>query len=104
MSFPPAAPFPGVPKSDFSVFKSSSGPHGSDEPWVALTVGGAYTLVFRGLAGEDRWFVRTDEYAGVCAALAFEHELVIPPGGSLSRDLRVLVADGVLAPEQISDR
>jgi Methane oxygenase PmoA len=80
---------------------ASDDPHGSAEPWVAMTVDDAYTLVFRGLAGDDRWFVRTGEYAGVCAALAFDHPLVIPADATISRDIRVLVADGVLTRDQI---
>ena len=80
---------------------TSDEPNGSAEPWVALTVDGDYTLVFRGLSGDDRWFVRTDEYAGVCAALAFEHELRILPGATIGRHIRVLIADGVLSRAQI---
>ena len=71
-------------------------PNGSAGEWVALTVAGAYTLVFDGLTGADRWFVRTGEYAGVCAALAFEKPLTIRAGETLTRQLNVLVADGVL--------
>jgi hypothetical protein len=82
--------------------EGSEEPNGSADPWVALTVNDDYTLVFRGLSGDDRWFVRTDEYAGVCAALAFEHELTIPPGETISRHIRVLIADGVLTRSQIS--
>jgi hypothetical protein len=75
---------------------------GSAEPWMALTVGGAYTLVFVGLSGDDRWFVRSaGEYAGVCAALAYERPLTIAAGATLSRRIRVLVADGELTGEQI---
>ncbi|HET6529408.1 MAG TPA: PmoA family protein [Actinoplanes sp.] len=73
--------------------------NGSAAPRVELSVGGAYTLVFEGLAGDDRWFVRAGEYAGVCAALAFDKPLTIPAGGTLSRDLSVLIADGVLPAE-----
>jgi hypothetical protein len=76
--------------------------NGSAEPWVAVTGLGAYTLVFRGLRDADRWFVRTGDYVGVCAALAFEHELVVPAGGTLSRRVSVLVADGVLTRDQIA--
>ncbi|WP_127507468.1 PmoA family protein [Actinoplanes solisilvae] len=68
---------------------------GSADPSLALTVDDSYTLTFRGLAGDDRWFVRTDEYIGVCAALAYEKPLVIPPGDTLSRHVRVLVQDVV---------
>jgi Methane oxygenase PmoA len=75
--------------------------NGSAEPWAAVTVRDAYTLVFRGLSGDDRWFVRTGDYVGVCAALAFERELVIPPDGTLSRRISVLVADGALTRDQI---
>lgn len=77
--------------------------NGSAEPWVALTGPGPYTLVFRGLRDDDRWFVRTANggYAGVCAALAFEKPLVIRPGLPCARHLTVLVADGLLTRERI---
>jgi len=80
---------------------SGADPHGSAEPWVALTVGSAYTLVFRGLAGDDRWFARTGDYNGVCAALAFENPLTIKPGTPLTREIRVLIADGPLSRDDI---
>ena len=71
---------------------------------MALTVGGAYTLVFEGLSGDDRWFVRdAGEYAGVCAALAYDRPLTIAGGSALSRRIRVLVADGELTRAQISE-
>jgi hypothetical protein len=75
--------------------------NGSDEPWLALTVHDAYTLVFRGLAGDDRWFVRTGEYPGVCAALAYERPLAIAAGDTVRRRLAVLVADGTLTRDQV---
>lgn len=77
--------------------------NGTTDPWVALTGPGPYTLVFRGLTDNDRWFVRTENggYAGVCAALAFDKELVLRPGTPLSRTLTVLVADGLLTRNQI---
>jgi hypothetical protein len=78
--------------------------NGSDEEWVAITGSGPYTLVFRGLRGDDRWFVRTGEggYNGVCAALAFEKTVTVTPDAPLERDLTVLVADGALTREQIT--
>lgn len=78
--------------------------NGSGEPWVAISGSGPYTLVFRGLQGDDRWFVRTGEggYNGVCAALAFEKTVTVTPAAPLERDLTVLVADGTLTREQIS--
>jgi hypothetical protein len=81
--------------------ESSDDPNGSADPWVAMTVDDAYTLVFRGLEGDDRWFVRTSEYAGVCAALAYSEPLVLSPGATLERNLTVLIADGVLTRSQI---
>ena len=80
---------------------AGEGGHGSAEPWLALAVGDAYTLVFRGLADRDRWFVRTDDYPGVCAALAYDQPLTIPAGTTISRRLTVLVADGTLTPDQL---
>jgi hypothetical protein len=77
-------------------------PHGSAEPWVAVTVDDAYTLVFRGLADDDRWFVRTGEYTGVCAALAFDHPLILQADATVTRDIRVLIADGVLTRDRIA--
>lgn len=71
----------------------SSAGNGSDDPALTLTVDDSYRLVFSGLAGDDRWFVRTEEYIGVCAALAYTDPLVIPPGDTLRRDIRVLITD-----------
>lgn len=70
--------------------------HGSRAATLTLSVDDRYTLTFRGLAGQDRWFVRTEDYIGVCAALAYEKPLVIAPGDTLTRHLRVLVRDGVV--------
>jgi len=70
--------------------------NGSAEPWLAFRGAGPYTLVFRGLADDDRWFVRTGIYPGVCAALAFERPLVLPAGAAVARTVTVLVADGWL--------
>jgi hypothetical protein len=80
---------------------STDSPNGSAEPWVAMTVDDAYTVVFRGLADADRWFVRTGEYAGVCAALAYSEPLIVHPDTAISRDITVWVVDGVLSRDQI---
>jgi hypothetical protein len=83
--------------------ESPADPHGSADPWLALVVADRYTLVFSGLAGDDRWFVRTDDYVGVCAALAFTDPLPVKPDEPLSRHVRVLVADGALSRTQIAE-
>ncbi|MCU7727419.1 PmoA family protein [Actinoplanes sp. KI2] len=82
---------------------TTDAPHGTADRWLAVTVADRYTLVFEGLAGADRWFVRTEEYVGVCAALAFDEVLAIEPGAPLARTVSVLVADGVLTGSQIED-
>jgi hypothetical protein len=76
--------------------------NGSAEPWVAVTVDDSYTLVFEGLADADRWFVRTADYVGVCAALAFTDPLVLAAGEILERRVTVLVADGALSRDQVT--
>lgn len=74
--------------------------NGSASPWLSFSAespdGGPYTLVFTGLSGADRWFVRAAGYPGICVALAFEEPLNLDSGQSLTRRHRVLVADGVL--------
>ncbi|HTF09916.1 MAG TPA: DUF6807 family protein, partial [Asanoa sp.] len=77
--------------------------NGSATPWLALTGPGPYTLVFRGLDGDDRWFVRTGIYPGVCAALAFDHPLVVTPEAPVVRQLTVLVADRALTRAEVAD-
>ncbi|MEV6344019.1 PmoA family protein [Actinoplanes sp. NPDC051851] len=81
---------------------SGEDPHGAVTPWLAMIVDDAYTLVFRGLAGNDRWFARTGDYNGVCTALAWEDPLVIKPSEPLTRHVRVLVADGRLSADEIT--
>jgi hypothetical protein len=84
-----------LPTGSAVAFTSDgSEPHGSEAAWVGVTVDEAYTLIFEGLEGKDRWFVRTGEYNGVCAALAFETPLVIPASETLSRRIRVRIVDG----------
>jgi hypothetical protein len=81
--------------------RSTGEPHGSADPWLALTVRDSYTLVFRGLRDADRWFCRTTDYVGVCAALAWSDPLAVRPGVPLRREISVLVADGRLSREDI---
>ncbi|MFI5891475.1 PmoA family protein [Actinoplanes sp. NPDC051513] len=81
----------------------SDSPHASADPWLAVTVADRYTLAFQGLADGDRWFARTEEYVGVCAALAFTDPLPIKPAHPLTRTIHVLVADGALSRPQIEE-
>jgi len=41
----------------------------------------------------EQWFVRRDEYPGICAALAFDQPLAVPVGATLSRAYRIRIAD-----------
>jgi hypothetical protein len=91
---------PGVPEVFTSTVDGEEKCNGSADPWLAVR-GDGYTLVFSGIEGEDRWFVRAADYPGVCAALAWERPLAIPAGGALSRRYSVLVADGALDRETI---
>lgn len=94
---------PGAASTFTAKSDGEHGVNGSDEPWVALIGPGPYTLVFRGLADDDRWFVRTGIYPGVCAALAFERPLVVAAGTTVDRQLTVLVADGELTRDQVEE-
>jgi hypothetical protein len=91
---------PGVPEVFTSTVEGEEKCNGSADAWLAVR-GAGYTLVFSGIEGEDRWFVRAADYPGVCAALAWERPLVIPAGGTLTRRYKVLVADAVLDRETI---
>lgn len=91
---------PGRPEVFTSTVEGEEKCNGSADPWLAVR-GAGYTLVFSGIEGDDRWFVRAADYPGVCAALAWERPLTIPAGGTLSRRYSVLVADGALERETI---
>ncbi|WP_345472043.1 PmoA family protein [Glutamicibacter ectropisis] len=84
--------------------------HGSLSPWLAFSadffseaVGlsqrgtghGEATLIFCSDEG-DPWFVRSSGYPGVGSSLAWDAPVVLEPGTSLTRRLRVLVVDGRL--------
>ncbi|MYS70320.1 oxidoreductase, partial [Streptomyces sp. SID5926] len=84
-------------------------PMGSSARWLAY-VGehdgrdGHATLVFEHAPSNDHsgekgthpahWFVRSDPFAAVAPSWAFHEELVLPPGETLARAYRVVVADG----------
>ncbi|MFE4369196.1 PmoA family protein [Streptomyces sp. NPDC056835] len=82
---------------------------GTQAPWVAYSgefdgIDGHATLVFAhapendhtGAGGQHpaHWFVRSDPFAAVAASWSFYEELVLPPGDTLTRRWRVIVADG----------
>ncbi|WP_175409518.1 PmoA family protein [Streptomyces sp. TRM64462] len=82
---------------------------GCQAEWLAYTgehdgADGHATVVFAhapendhtGAAGAHpaHWFVRTEPFAAVAPSLAFFDELVLPPGETLARRYRVLIADG----------
>jgi hypothetical protein len=74
---------------------------GTRHDWVAFTGqhddGRSATLVFSDTSVQDeptRWFVRSAEYPGVCAAPFFDTEVVIAPGGTFRFTGAIAVADG----------
>jgi hypothetical protein len=71
--------------------------HGSTTPWLTWT-DRDFTLVFAG--EDDPWFVRVDDYPGVGLQLAPATPIRLEPGESLTRNLRVLITDGVLSPSE----
>lgn len=83
--------------------------HGITAPWVAFTGddGSPERPVTVALTARDRrtaqdpWFVRLDGYPGLCSSLAAEVPLVVPPGGSVTRRLTGLVADGRLTADDV---
>ncbi|MDN3295219.1 PmoA family protein [Streptomyces ficellus] len=92
---------------------------GSQSEWLAYSgehdgADGHATLVFAhapendhsGAAGSHpaHWFVRNDPIAAVAPSFAFHDELVLPPGGTLSRRYRILIADAAWDRERIAAR
>jgi methane monooxygenase PmoA-like len=47
------------------------------------------------------WFVRNTPFAAVNPSLAFDEEIVVPPGDTLTRRYRVVVADGAWDRERL---
>ncbi|SNS13781.1 DUF6807 domain-containing protein [Actinoplanes regularis] len=81
--------------------------HGSRDPWIVLSGGRpgrtAWTLLFLASSPEaDPWFVRSDDYAGVCSAIAWDRRLVVAAGEVFTRRLRVVIADGPPDPATIA--
>ncbi|MFD5801379.1 DUF6807 domain-containing protein [Streptomyces sp. NPDC127020] len=90
---------------------------GTQSPWLAY-VGehdgrdGHATVVFEHAPSNDHlgekgthpahWFVRSDPFAAVAPSWAFHEELVLPPGETLARAYRVVVADGAWDRAQVA--
>lgn len=92
---------------------------GQQADWLAYSgehdgVDGHATLVFvhspendhtgAGGAHPAHWFVRNTPFAAVAPSFAFHDELVLPPGGTMTRRYRVLVADGAWDRDRIAAR
>lgn len=82
--------------------------HGTTAPWLAWsarTDGGDFTVVLApgdGATASDPWFVRAAGYPGVGSAIAWDAPVVVPPGGSVTRAVRAVVADGRLTDEEVA--
>lgn len=92
---------------------------GKQADWLAYSgehdgVDGHATLVFvhspendhtgAGGAHPAHWFVRNTPFAAVAPSFAFHDELVLAPGGTMTRRYRVLVADGAWDRDRIASR
>ncbi|MFS8499293.1 MAG: PmoA family protein [Micromonosporaceae bacterium] len=100
-----AAPAVPPPRVFTTATEGEEKVNGSDAEWVALAASApaAYSLVFAGLGEEDRWFVRSSMYPGVCVAFAFERARVVPAGGTLAGRHTVVVVDGVVTPREAAE-
>jgi predicted dehydrogenase len=100
---------------DIDVFsaeaRGDSAVHGRVAPWVAWSahftagpgVSGPATIVLAGpgsAAAGEPWFVRVREYPGIGSALAWDHPVVLEPGGVIDRRFDIAIADGRLTEAQ----
>jgi methane monooxygenase PmoA-like len=67
--------------------------NGRPAPWVAFHGPRASLVFWADEAVAEPWFVRSAEYPGVCAALAFQHPITLAAGATLSRTYRVDITD-----------
>lgn len=83
---------------------------GSASPWLAFTgrhdgSGRSSTLIFVDHPDNPRyptkWFVRSEPFACVSFAFAFDEILALPSGETLQLAYDVIVADGALGPNDI---
>ncbi|WP_029150381.1 PmoA family protein [Microbacterium indicum] len=70
---------------------------GGTAPWMGL-VGDGATVVMAGLDRDPQWFVRSEEYAGLCPAPFFDEELALADGAILELRCDLVIADGALDP------
>ena len=81
--------------------------HGTVAPWLAWAADfddGPATLVFLAAPeAPDPWFVRAEGYPGVGLSLAWDSPVTVQPGTSLTRTVRVLVADGRLDAARVQE-
>ncbi|MFC6081881.1 DUF6807 domain-containing protein [Sphaerisporangium aureirubrum] len=80
---------------------------GRTTTWLAYTgthdeVDRSSTLLFLAEPGTV-WFVRTEPFAAVNPSLAFHTEVVLPPGETLRRRYRVVVATGTWDRDRLED-
>jgi len=89
----------GRPRVSAAAGEGEAACHGVVTPWLVWQDAGlGFTLVLRS-PDLDPWFVRIGDYPGVGLQLAAAHPVVLPVRGSLTRELRALVLDGVDDPD-----
>ncbi|WP_324649392.1 DUF6807 family protein [Georgenia sp. H159] len=81
--------------------------HGTTAPWLAWSAradGGDFTIALApddDVTAADPWFVRVAGYPGIGSALAWDSPVVVPAGGSVTRSVRAVVADGRLTDDEV---
>jgi hypothetical protein len=76
--------------------------HGRTARWLSVSTGD-WTLIFAGATDttrQDRWFVRTRDYLGIGSALAWDTPLTLASGGTLSRRIVTVIADGPVTADR----
>jgi Methane oxygenase PmoA len=75
--------------------------NGARTPWLTFTDADAAStmVIFADPSVTEPWFIRTTEYPGLCAALAFNRPLTLAPDADLVRNYRIMIADGKWRPD-----
>ena len=60
---------------------------------VTMWGGSARVTVRADPVASEPWFVRRDDYPGICAALAFDRPLNLAAGETMTRSYRITVGD-----------
>jgi hypothetical protein len=83
----------GRPRVSTSDGEGEAACHGAVTPRLVWQDSALGFMLVLSTPDDDPWFVRVDDYPGVGLQLAATEPVVLPAGGSLTRELRALVLD-----------